>query len=441
MQTIERLESEVRSYCRAFPTIFSRARGAELFDRRGRAYLDFFAGAGALNYGHNHPVLKQRLLDYLVGDGIAHSLDMATDAKTRFLAAFERYVLDPRRLRYKVMFPGPTGTNAVEAALKLARKITGRTEVVSFTNAFHGMTLGALAATGNAAKRRAAGVPLTHIARAPFDGYFGPDVDTLEHLERRLADHSSGLDRPAAFLLETVQAEGGINVASPEWLRGIAELARRHDALLIVDDIQVGCGRTGRFFSFEEAGIVPDIVCLSKSLSGFGQPFAVTLMRPDLDVWKPGEHNGTFRGNNLAFVTATAALETFWADDALSRQVAERSAYARARLDRIAQEHDALVKGRGLILGLAFADPELARRASQHAFEAGLVIETAGPDDEVLKLLPPLTLTHAELERGLDIITDAVARAVKTTPRRTSPRAVLAPSTTYPHPQHHGVLS
>jgi diaminobutyrate-2-oxoglutarate transaminase len=418
MNIIERLESEVRSYCRAFPVVFDRAEGATLHTRSGASYLDFFAGAGALNYGHNHPLLRDALLAYLTRGGITHSLDMATEAKVAFLTTFEQTVLRPRGLDYKVMFPGPTGTNAVEAALKLARKVTGRTQVVSFTNAFHGMTLGSLAATGNAEKRAGAGVPLNHVIRAPFDGYFGPDVDTLQHLRALLADGSSGVDAPAAFLVETVQAEGGINVASAAWLHGLARLARESGALLIVDDIQVGCGRTGGFFSFEEAGLEPDIVCLSKSLSAFGLPFAMTLMRPELDAFSPGEHNGTFRGNNLAFVTARAALEHFWSDEHFSREVAEKSAIARARLARLADREGGEVRGRGLILGLAFADTSLARLTARQAFELGLVIETAGAQNQVLKLLPPLTIQHDELTRGLDLLGEAVARARRSGPRR-----------------------
>lgn len=426
MTIIERLESEVRTYCRSFPTVFARADGATLHDRSGRSYLDFFAGAGALNYGHNHPFLRDRLLSYITSGGITHSLDMATEAKCEFLEAFERYVLRPRDLDYRVMFPGPTGTNAVEAALKLARKVTGRSQIVSFTNAFHGMTLGSLAITGNAAKRAGAGVALTDVMRAPFDGYFGPGIDTLAHLSQLLADGSSGVDAPAAFVVETIQAEGGINVASAEWLRGLAALARKYGALLIVDDIQVGCGRTGAFFSFEEVGLTPDIICLSKSLSGFGLPFAITMMRPELDVWSPGEHNGTFRGNNHAFVTAAAALEHFWADEHFTDSLADKAKIARARLVRIAQTTEATVRGRGMILGLGFEDPEIARRASEHAFENGLVIETAGAEGHVLKLLPPLTITVDELQRGLDIIESAV-HAAQSSPPKASRRPHLAP--------------
>jgi diaminobutyrate-2-oxoglutarate transaminase len=417
MNIIERMESEVRTYCRSFPAVFDRADGSFLYGRDGRPYLDFFAGAGALNYGHNHPVLREALVAYLCRGGVVHSLDMATDAKIRLLTSFERRVLRPRDLRYKVMFPGPTGTNAVEAALKLARKVTGRTQIISFTNAFHGMTLGALAVTGNARKREGAGVPLQHVTRMPFDGYFGPDVDTLEHLRALLADGSSGVDAPAAFLVETVQGEGGVNVASAAWLRGLSALAREVGALLIVDDIQVGCGRTGAFFSFEEFGITPDIVCLSKSLSGFGLPFAMTLLRPELDVWTPGEHNGTFRGHNLAFVTAAAALEHFWGNKSFAQEVGEKAAIARAALAKLAEQTGAELRGRGLIMGLAFKDVTLAQRASMHAFERGLLIETAGADGQVLKLLPPLTLSREELARGLDIIAQAVTRAQHEGPR------------------------
>lgn len=424
MNIIQRMESEVRSYCRSFPVVFDRALGASLHGQDGREYLDFFAGAGALNYGHNHPVVCEALLAYLARGGIVHSLDMATEAKMAFLDALDRRILRPRDLRYKAMFPGPTGTNAVEAALKLARKLTGRTQVVSFTNAFHGMTLGALAATGNAQKRSGAGVPLGHVTRAPFAGYFGADIDTLGNLRSLLGDASSGIDAPAAFLVETVQAEGGVNVASMQWLQGLARLARESGAVLIVDDIQVGCGRTGPFFSFEEAGIQPDIVCLSKSLSAFGLPFAMILLRPELDVFSPGEHNGTFRGNNLAFVTAAAAFDHFWSDDRFSAEVEEKAAIARARLHRIG---GAEVRGRGLILGLAFEDAALAKIASRHAFELGLVIETAGAADQVLKILPPLTITHEELARGLDIVAEAVLRARRESAIATRPVATTGP--------------
>lgn len=410
MQTFQRLESEVRGYIRSFPTIFEKATGSELVDKDGNTYLDFLMGAGTLNYGHNNPVLKDRLMEYLGADGVVHGLDMATDAKEKFILSFEKHILRPRNMKYKLQFPGPTGTNAVEAAMKLARKVTGRQTIVSFTNGFHGMTLGALAATGNAANRGGAGTPLTGTVFMPYDGYMGPDVDTTAYLERCLEDASSGLDHPAAVLVETVQGEGGVNAASFEWLRALERVCRKHDILLIVDDIQMGCGRTGTFFSFEKAGISPDLILLSKSLSGFGLPFALVLMRPELDRWSPGEHNGTFRGHNLAFVTARAAIETFWADDSFSREVERKGRLLRERFDTIVDDDESgyfSVRGRGMVQAIVCENGELAGRIAKRAFAKGLVIETCGPDDEVIKALPALTASESELEKGARILAEA----------------------------------
>jgi diaminobutyrate-2-oxoglutarate transaminase len=412
-----RMESEVRSYCRAFPSVFSSAEGSIVRDQRGERYLDFFAGAGVLNYGHNNPLLKNRLLSYIESNGIAHGLDMSTEAKAEFLKALEERILKPRHLDYCVMFPGPTGTNAVESALKIARKATGRTNVIAFTNGFHGMTLGSLAATGNAAKRDGASIPLGGVSRMPFDGYFGPDVDTAEYLDKMLADTSSGIDAPAAILVETVQAEGGVNVASASWLRDLQRIARANDCLLIVDDIQAGCGRTGSFFSFERAGIEPDIVCLSKSLSGFGLPLAVTLLRREIDCFAPGEHNGTFRGNNHAFVTARAAIEAYWQDAAFEAEIKEKSALMIDLLEPLAEEFDGELRGRGLMLGIAFEDTALAQRISRRAFENKLIIETSGAVDEVLKFLPPLTASAEELRDGVQIVLRSLEAETRTPSR------------------------
>ena len=424
MEIFGRLESNVRGYCRSFPVVFEKAKGSFLYDERGRRYLDFFAGAGALNYGHNHPDLKQALLGYLQSDGVTHSLDMATVAKRSFIAALEQVVLAPRGLDYKVQFPGPTGTNAVEAALKLARKVTGRKSIVSFTNGFHGMTLGSLAVTGNGGKRAGAGVSLGDATVMPFDGYLGEGIDSLTYFAALLNDKSSGLDKPAAVIVETVQAEGGVNVASETWLRELRALTQQHGLLLIVDDIQVGCGRTGPFFSFERAGIQPDIVCLSKSLSGYGLPLALVLLRPELDVWEPGEHNGTFRGHNPAFITATAALDMWRDGHQLTDHVTQLGKTIAQRCAALADRHAGLTpRGIGLIRGLVCPEG-VAVRASQLAFERGLIIETAGASDEVLKMLPPLTISESELELGLGIIEQSVELALKQ--QRSSKRSSVA---------------
>lgn len=408
----ERRESQVRSYSRSMPREFTTAQGEWMHDGNGGRYLDFLSGCSSLNYGHNHPVLKRALLDYIGKDGITHGLDLHTEAKAEFLDSLETEILKPRGLDYRAMFTGPTGTNAVEAAIKLARKVTGREMVIAFTNGFHGMTLGALACTGNAEKRGGAGVPLNHVSHEPYDGYYGADVDTADLLEQRLSDPSSGLDAPAAIMVETVQGEGGLNAASPEWLRRIATIAKAHGALLIIDDIQAGCGRTGGFFSFEDMGFTPDIVTLAKSLSGMGLPFALTLFRPELDIWSPGEHNGTFRGNNHAFVTAAAALRNFWSDGQFVAGIKRRGDYLRDRLDRMAKEHKFSTRGRGMMRGIDVGSGEIASRITAAAFNRGLIIETSGAHDEIVKVLAPLTIDEAVFAQGLDILEECVSEVL-----------------------------
>lgn len=415
MDIFQQLESEVRSYSRSFPVVFHRAKGSYLYDESGKAYLDFLAGAGSLNYGHNNPLLKKALVDYIEQDGIAHGLDMHTQAKANFLLRFQELILTPRALDYRLQFTGPTGANAVEAALKLARKVKGRNNIIAFTNGFHGVTLGAVAATGNQHHRGGAGVALHNVERMPFCGYHGRDADTLKMMDKLLSDPSSGVDRPAAVIVEAVQGEGGLNVAADSWLQGLQKLCRKHDMLLIVDDIQAGCGRTGSFFSFEPSGIVPDIITLSKSLSGFGLPFSIVLLNPALDQWLPGEHNGTFRGNNHAFVTATAALEYYWAGDQFSREIAHKAALVSQRFKDILEAYSppALrLKGRGLMQGIECINGDIADAICRQAFARGLVVETSGNQGQVVKCFCPLTISEEDLCKGLDILAQSFAAVV-----------------------------
>ncbi|KAB1660384.1 diaminobutyrate--2-oxoglutarate transaminase [Pseudoclavibacter chungangensis] len=409
------LESEVRSYSRSWPTTFESAVGATVTADDGTTYLDFFAGAGALNYGHNDPRLKQAVIDHFLADRLVHSLDMFTTTRVDFLRTFKSLILEPRGLDYKVMFPGPAGTTATEAALKLARKLTGRTNIVHFTDSFHGMTVGALAVTGSAKKRGGAGVPLSNATVLPYDGYLGDGVDTLDYFERLLADASSGVDRPAGVIVESVQGEGGINVAGLDWLRRLSAICEREGIPLILDDVQMGCGRTGAFFSFEDAGIVPDIVVLSKSISGIGLPMALTLFKREHDVWAPAEHNGTFRGIGPAFASAAETLRLFWSDDTFERATRAKGELADERFRAIVDaypEAGLSTRGRGLARGLVFPDGAQATAVTTKAFERGLIVETAGAFDEVVKLLPPLTVTDDELERGLAIIAEATAEVL-----------------------------
>ncbi|MEX2130938.1 MAG: diaminobutyrate--2-oxoglutarate transaminase [Pseudohongiellaceae bacterium] len=411
MKIFDEIESEVQSYARAFPRIFNKAQGEHLYDEEGNQYLDFLAGAGTLNYGHNNPLFKKELLKYIENDGIAHGLDLHTKAKQEFLETFNEKILKPRHLDYIVQFTGPTGTNAVEAALKLARNITGRENVLAFTNGFHGVTLGALAATGNSHHRNAAGVSLSGTSRIPYDGYLGADIDTTDYIDKLLCDSSSGIDLPAAVIVETVQGEGGINVASFPWLRNLQAVCRKHDVLLIIDDIQTGCGRTGTYFSFENAGIYPDMVTLSKSLGGYGLPFAVLLFKPALDQWKPGEHNGTFRGNNFAFVTAKAAIDHYWSDDRFAGEIARKGEYITRRLTSIVArygEGNFSIRGRGMFQGINCVNGEIAGAVTRRAFKLGLIVETSGADDHVVKFLCPLIISDENLKKGIDIVEQSI---------------------------------
>ena len=412
MSIFDTLESEVRSYCRSFPAVFDRAKGSHMFTEDGKDYIDFFDGAGALSYGHNNTYIMNAIADYIRSEGITHALDLSTRAKREFLETFRDKVLVPGGLDYKVMFCGSTGTNSVEAALKLARKVKKRQNIFAFSGAFHGMTLGALACTSDEHSRGGAGVAMGNVTFMPFPFGFNKTFDTIGYIENVLTDDHSGIDKPAAIILETVQAEGGVCVTEIDWLRRLRDLCDRHDILLICDEIQVGCGRTGTFFSFQRAGIVPDMVTVSKSISGAGLPMSLLLLKPEIDIWTPAEHNGTFRGNQLAFVGAKAALEYMDANDLLS-EVKRKAEIVESFVQKEILPLDARIelRGLGLIQGIEFAafdDDTLSKRITAKCFENGLVIERAGRKDSVVKILPALTIDDADLIKGLEIIRDAV---------------------------------
>ncbi len=406
----ERYESVVRSYCRSFPAVFARAKGAYVYDREGRAWLDFFTGAGTLSYGHNPEPVKAALLSYLESDGILHALDMYTAAKAGFIERFVSSVLAPRGLDYKLQFCGPTGANAIEAVLKLARRVTGRRGVVAFTGSYHGMSLGALAVSSGREARAAAGAAMGDATFVPYPCGWGKPVDSIDLLDRVLSDPMSGVEPPAAIVLETMQMEGGVQVAPVPFLQEVRRLCDDYGVMMIVDDIQAGCGRTGAFFSFERAGIEPDMVVLSKAIGGCGMPMAIALMRRGHDQWNPAEHTGTFRGNQLAFIAGAAALG-YWEDAAFTGALVEKSAALGAAAGQLGARHGLEVRGLGMAWGLDFTAAgggAMAKRAQQAAFERGLLVERCGREDTVVKLLPPLTATAAELELGVARLGDAL---------------------------------
>jgi diaminobutyrate-2-oxoglutarate transaminase len=411
MNIFEERESNVRSYCRNFPDVFHRAKDSTIYSDSGKEYIDFLAGAGALNYGHNNDFIKQQVMSFLNADSIAHGLDMYTSTKEKFLVKFDEIILKPKALDYRVQFCGPTGTNAVEAALKLARKVKRRSGIFTFMGAYHGMTLGSLSITGNTEIRAGAIGTSSDVTFMPYPFGFMNNFDTIEYINSVLNDVSSGIEKPAAIIFETVQAEGGVVVAPVEWIQRLRKLCDEHDILLICDDIQVGCGRTGPFFSFERADIVPDIVILSKSISGYGFPMSLLLIKPELDVWEPGEHTGTFRGNQLAFVGAIAALE-YRENNNLEKEIEAKELFLKSFLNQeIASFYEKIeIRGIGMIWGIDlknFNDRDLAKRISSRCFELGLIVEKVGRNDSVIKILPPLVIDMFTLQKGCSIIKNA----------------------------------
>jgi diaminobutyrate-2-oxoglutarate transaminase len=415
MKPFENHESEIRGYCRAYPTVFQSASNARMVDEAGKSYIDFFAGAGVLNFGHNDPRMKKAMIAFIEADGVAHSLDTYTTAKRDFVETFAEVILKPRGMDHKMQFMGPTGSNAVEASLKLARIATGRPHVVAFSHGFHGMTLGSLALTSNQAFRQWAGVPMDHVVRLPNITAPGGGLAGIEAYRAALEDSSSGQLPPAAFVVEAIQAEGGVHVATEEWLHAIQKLARDVGALFIIDDIQAACGRTGSYFSFDGMGLDPDIINLAKGLGGFGTPIAMNLNKPHVDAhWSPGAHTGTFRGQGLSFVAGKVAL-AYFEDDRLMKDVARKGAQMRERLVRIAKAHPDRgweVRGRGMMQALDIVDGTLAKAVQTASFESGLLIGPCGTGGRVLKLIPPLTIPDDDLVEGLDLLEKAISSAV-----------------------------
>ena len=411
-KVFETYESEVRSYCRIFDEELDYAKGSIIKDVNGKEYIDFFDGAGALNYGHNNDYIKEKIIKYLEEDRIIHALDMYTKAKEEFINCFEEKVLKEKGLNYKIQFPGPTGTNTVEAALKLARKVKKRNNIWCLMGCFHGMTLGALALTSDKADRAAAGISLENVTHIPAP-YMFKELDTVKYMQTLLDDDHSGVEKPAAIILETVQAEGGVYVLDEDYLKAVRKFCDKNDILMIVDDIQVGCCRTGHFFSFERAGIVPDMICLSKSIGGYGMPLALTLIKPEYDIWKPGEHNGTFRGNQLAIVAGKAGIE-FMKDNNIEAETRRKSKIVEKFLnEEIKPISDKIeIRGIGLIWGIDVHDEEIAKKISKDCFKKGLVIERAGRENSVVKVMPALTIEDELLLKGLNILKDEIKEAL-----------------------------
>ena len=414
MNPFDALESNVRYYCRRWPAVFSSASGSVITDEDGVEYLDFFAGAGALSYGHNNPLFVDVAIEHLRSGRLLHSLDTFTPEKRTFLETIERTILQPRQLDMVVQTVGPTGATAVEAALQLAQRLTGHRGVVGFAGGYHGMSYRAASISDSMAGRETSAHLKDFVALPYVQHVTEQDIELLESTLRSTVN-----GQPiGVVIIEPTQGEGGARAFDPAYLAAIRRVTRDLGILVIADEIQAGVGRTGPFFSFEGSQLDPDIICVSKSISGLGLPMAINLVRRSLDTWNPGEFSGTFRGNNLAFATSAVMMSHYWSDSTLEKNTELFATTVRTALESMSDSFGAgrfSVRGNGLLCGLAVGDTDVAAAISRHAFERGLIVETCGPGDTIVKLLTPLVIEPAQLDTGLERLALAVEQA--TSPR------------------------
>jgi len=408
VQPFESLESGVRYYCRRWPAVFATASGSTITNEHGVDYLDFFAGAGALSYGHNNPVLVEVAIDHLRQGKLLHSLDTFTEDKRRFLSAIHDLILEPRQLDMVVQTVGPTGATAVEAALTLAQRITGKRAVVGFAGGYHGMSYRAASVSASMAGRETV-AHLGAFVALPFVEHL--TEGDLDLLDQALAFTIDG-ERVGAIIIEPTQGEGGARPFDPAYLGALRKIASAHDVVVIADEVQAGVGRTGPFFSFEGSGLDPDIICVSKSISGLGLPMAINLVRRSLDTWAPGEFTGTFRGNNLAFATSATMLETYWTTADQEKATEERGILVRNHLSAISEEFSGgkwEVRGNGMLSGLQVTTGDLADAICDAAFADRLIVETCGAGGKTIKVLAPIVTSMEQLTDGLTRLRGAVA--------------------------------
>ncbi|WP_175522835.1 diaminobutyrate--2-oxoglutarate transaminase family protein [Streptomyces sp. CAI-85] len=430
-------ESAARTYARALPIVPVRARGLTIEGADGRRYLDCLSGAGTLALGHNHPVVLEAIRKVLDSGAPLHVLDLATPVKDAFITELFRTLPPGLADHARVQFCGPAGTDAVEAALKLVRAATGRTGVLAFTGAYHGMTAGSLEASGGASDVRVTRLPYPQDYRCPFGvgGETGAEL-AARWTESLLDDPKSGVRPPAGMILEPVQGEGGVIPAPDAWMRRMRQLTADRSIPLIADEVQTGVGRTGAFWAVEHSGVTPDVMVLSKAIGG-SLPLAVVVYRDDLDVWEPGSHAGTFRGNQLAMAAGTATLAYVREND-LAHRAATLGSRLLDQLCGLAADFPCIgdVRGRGLMIGLELVDPAgerasmtdalrmdpisppaqgphpaapgLAAALQQECLRRGLIVELGGRHASVVRLLPPLTITDEQAAAVLDRLADAM---------------------------------
>ncbi|MDY7232546.1 aspartate aminotransferase family protein [Hyalangium rubrum] len=427
-------ESNARSYPRKLPLALVEAQGVYVKDADGRTYIDCLAGAGTLALGHNHPVVIEALQDMLAHRRPLHTLDLITPTKDEFMGELLASLPEEFAKDCRIQFCGPSGADAIEAALKLVKTATGRTGVMAFHGAYHGMTHGALALMGNLGPKREVGglMPEVHFLPFPYDyrcpfGRGGEEGHQLSshYIEHLLDDPESGILPPAAMILEVVQGEGGCIPAPAQWLREVRRITQERDIPLIIDEVQTGFGRTGWLYAFQESGILPDVLVLSKAIGG-SLPLSVVVYRSSLDRWGPGAHAGTFRGNQLAMAAGTATLR-FIRENHLVEHAERMGARLRERLEAVQKKSRCIgqVRGRGLMVGVEVVDSSrranamgsypahtsMARRIQAECLRRGLILELGGRHGSVIRFLPPLIITAAEVDRVGEIVGEAVAAA------------------------------
>ncbi|GAA2371490.1 diaminobutyrate--2-oxoglutarate aminotransferase [Catellatospora methionotrophica] len=435
-----RRESNARTYPRNLPIAIAEGSGSFVRDVDGNVFIDFLTGAGVLSLGHNHPELVRAVTAQL--GQLTHALDFPTPAKDAFIEAQLSMLAPGLRERMRVHFCGPTGANAIEAAIKLCKTATGRGDIISFQGGYHGGSHAAMAMSGVVSQKRpiANGMPGVHFfpysycARCPL----GLRPDSCETncaglLEKSLLDPNGGVARPAAVILELVQGEGGVIPATRDFVRRVRALTRSLDIPLIVDEVQTGCGRTGTWFAFEQYDIEPDVIVASKALSGIGTPVALIMYDERLDVWQPGAHTGTFRGNQLAFAAGAEAVRILHRDQILAN-VRERGAQVAGRLGELTG-HPVVreVRGQGLMWGVELADPgdgrsagQLARQVQSRALRRGLIIELGGREDCVIRILPPLNVTAEVVDTACGIVIDAIEESYRAAAEAAEPASTHA---------------
>ena len=429
-------ESNARSYPRKFPFALAKAKGSWVEDIEGNKYLDFLCGAGTLALGHNDDEINQAMIEMLQSDFPLHTLDLTTPVKDEFIQTVIQHLPKELAENCKIQFCSPSGTDATDAALKLCKTATGRSSIVAFQGGFHGMGHGALACTGNLGAKNKVNGLMAGVQHFPYPdtyrNHFGlkgeAAIDAAcNYFETTLKDPESGITKPAAVILEPIQGEGGVNPAPEKFLQTVRRVTQELDIPLIVDEIQCGIGRSGKLFAFEYAGIVPDVILVSKAIGG-SQPLSIVIYNKKLDVWGPGAHTGTFRGNQLAMKAGTIVLNRVSKPEFLS-EVVRKGNMITSRMNALKEKVRIIgdIRGKGLMIGCEFVNPkeakdccglfppngEAAAKIQSICFKNKLVMEKGGRNGSVMRCLCALTVTDEEIDRAMNIFESAVIEVNK----------------------------